>query len=195
MMIYFTEGIILGATTSISCFIFCLPVFLGASLNNKNSSLINFSFFTLGRFTAYLIIGAIASIIGKELLHISFFDSSAKIATGVLLLYWGIKGFSLENKKCVVKKKACFNPVAAGFLIGISPCPPFLAGIALAMSSGSINKGIVFFIGFFISTTFLLIPFISLGLVKYKEELKIISQFISIISGGLFLIYGIINLF
>jgi sulfite exporter TauE/SafE len=195
---YFFQGIMLGAAAGISCFIFCLPVYLGASINNRNNSIVNFSYFTIGRFAAYLSVGVVAPLIGKQFLQISYFDPVAKIITGILLLYWGVKGFTeknkmKKNKNCPIKKSSSLNPIAAGFLTGISPCPPFLAGIALAMSGGSVNTGAIFFTGFFISTTLFLMPFFAVGILKYKEELKIISQFISIISGALFSIYGIIK--
>ena len=200
MINYFFQGITLGTAAGITCFIFCLPVFLGSSLNGKNSIVTNFLSFTAGRFIAYITAGIIASLAGKELLQRPLFGSFAKIATGILLLYWGLKEFTKnndqkENKLCPVKNKRFLNPFTAGILTGISPCPPFLAGIALAMSSGSIGSGITFFSGFFISTTILLTPFFTVGLLNHRQELKIISQFISIISGSLFLIYGIIKFF
>lgn len=193
---FFIEGLGLGLTVGVTCMVFCLPVIIGLASRsiNKINPIFNFSFFVLGRFFAYLLIAVTFSIIGIKLKEYSNFDFLLKFAVAILLILWGIKGFiniDNENKICPVKNLKKPIPFFAGVLTGLSPCAPFAAGVTRVISIGNILTGVIYFFGFFISTSIFILPGLSIGLVKYKKELKIIVSLISILFGIFFLFNSI----
>ena len=197
---YFSEGIFLGLVTGLSCAVFCMPVFIGLTSRNLNNitPVINLVFFLIGRLIAYILVGIIFSVIGMQLKIISFLEFVSKFIIGGLLIYWGIKGFleiDREKLNCNIKKFIKVTPFFAGILTGISPCPPFIAGITRVMVIGKVLAGVLYFLGFYITTSLFLIPAFITGLVKYKKELKLIMSYSSIIFGIIFLILGIIKIF
>ena len=94
----------------------------------------------------------------------------------------------------MTKKYAKTMPFIAGILTGISPCPPFIAGVTRIIALASPLIGLIYFSGFYLSTSLFLIPGLFSYIFKYKKELKILAVFISIIFGIIFLASGIIEL-
>jgi sulfite exporter TauE/SafE len=199
MLNFFIEGTILGLTAGISCAFFCLPVFAGLSSRDINNihAVTNVLYLILGRFFSYIFTGIFFSIVGMEIKQIVKFDFIAKILIGLLLVIWGISGFTesdKEKKSCPAKKYQKAIPFITGLLTGLSPCPPFIAGIARVVIIANIYDGMLYFTGFFLTTSIFLIPGFFTGLIKYKKELKIIASFVSIIFGLFFLITGLITI-
>jgi uncharacterized protein YqhQ len=54
--------------------------------------------------------------------------------------------------------------------------------------------GILYFTGFYLTTSIFLIPAFVTGLAKYKKELKLIASFVSIIFGVIFLFMAIFKI-
>jgi sulfite exporter TauE/SafE len=192
---YFTEGSLLGFAAGISCAVFCIPVFLGlASRNiNKINTSLDMGFFLIGKFIAYMFVGIFFSIVGMHLKFISFAGLFSKLIIGGLLIYWGIKGFiesDKEKNNCSIKKFNKIIPFIAGILIGISPCPPFIAGITRILVLGNVFAGILYFLGFYVTTSLFLFPVLSTHFLKYKKELKIIASIISIAFGVMFILFS-----
>ena len=193
---FFIEGSSLGLLTGISCAVFCITVLIGIASRNINNitPFIDFTFFLIGRLIAYIFIGILFSIIGMQLKLNNLFEIISKIIVAGLLIFWGIKGFidsDKEKTNCSVKKFTKTVPFLAGILTGLTPCPPFIAGITRVLAVGNVLIGILYFFGFYITTSLFLIPSLSTGFLKYKKELKIIASFVSIIFGFSFLIMGI----
>ncbi len=196
---FFTEGSMLGFATGISCAVFCLPVLIGLTSRNVNNitPVIDIIYFLAGRLFAYIFVGIFFSFIGMHLKFASIIDVVSKFIITVLLVYWGIKGFietDNENKNCSIKKFSKTVPLLAGMITGISPCPPFIAGITRVIGVGDIFMGILYFTGFYLTTSIFLIPAFVTGLAKYKKELKLIASFVSIIFGVIFLFMAIFKI-
>ena len=187
---YFLEGFMLGLTVGISCVFFCFPVLIGLASRNINNirPTLDISFFLTGRFIAYIIIAVLFSFIGLQLKDYIKYDFILKFIISIILIIWGIKGFknSDNNKTCLIKKNNKTIPFFAGILAGLSPCMPFIAGITRLINIGNIYTGIIYFSGFFISTSLFMLSGLSLELLNYKNELKILASIISFLFGFIF---------
>jgi sulfite exporter TauE/SafE len=196
---YLLEGSALGLLTGISCAVFCIPILLGLSGRDINNitPVKDFLFFLAGRLIAYIFIGFIFSLIGVQLKINSLVEIIVKFIAGILLLYWGIKTFiaiDKEKTNCSAKKFSRTIPFIAGIMTGISPCPPFITGIARVISIRNIFAGMIYFLGFYVTTSLFLIPGLTGVFFKYKKEFKIIVSLFSVIFGIIFLITGIIGI-
>jgi len=193
---FFTEGSLLGFATGISCMVFCIPVLVGLTSRNINhiTPVNDILFFLTGRLLAYILVGIIFSLIGMHFKFIGSFEAVSKFIIAGLLIYWGITGFIESDKEkgnCSIKRFSKSTPFFAGILTGLSPCPPFIAGITRVIGLGDVFMGIIYFLGFYLTTSLFLIPGFITGLAKYKKELKLIAAFVSIIFGIIFLFIGI----
>jgi sulfite exporter TauE/SafE len=197
MLKYFIEGSVLGLTAGISCAFFCLPVLIGLGTRDVNNitAVINISFLILGRLIAYLFVGFFFSLVGISISAFAGYEFIFNIIIGALLVFWGIKGFTESDKEnsCPAKKMKKTFPFLTGILTGLSPCPPFIAGITRVIAIGSIPGGISYFTGFFLLTTVFLLPGLFTGLIKYKRELKVVSSLVAMIFGIVFLAGGLVS--
>lgn len=192
----FFEGSVLGLTTGISCAVFCIPVLIGISLwDEKSKPVKNLLLFLGGRFISYLLFALILSIIGENIKNIKV-DFIINPLIGALLIFWGFKflfGKEKDKTNCSIKRFSNLTPFLMGIITGISPCPPFIAGGLKILSLGSPLSGVIYFIGFYITTSFFLLPSLLTVFIKYKKEIKIIAGFISIIFGSIYLISGLFS--
>lgn len=196
---YFIEGLILGLGTGASCVVFCIPVFVGLTSRNIHhlTPSLDLFFFLLGRCVSYIFVGIVVSYIGMYFTFISVFEFFSKLFIAGLLIFWGIRGFRESDKevsKCKIKKYTKSVPFLSGILTGLSPCPPFIAGITRIFAFGNVCIGIVYFLGFYISTSLFMIPSLALGLVKYKKEVKTVVSLISIAFGIFFLFSAVFTI-
>ena len=190
---YVIEGLTLGFATGISCAVFCIPVFIGLASRNLNNitPITDLIFFLSGRLLAYSFIAILFSGLGAQLGFISIFDVLSKAFIAILLILWGVKGFKESDKDastCPAKKFIKTVPFVAGILTGLSPCPPFIAGITRVFVIGDMLAGLLYFLGFYITTSLFLIPALATGLLKYRKELKVVASFVSIIFGIFFIL-------
>ena len=186
----------LGFAAGFSCAFFCVPVLLGLASRNINeiTPLRNLVYFLAGRFAAYLAIALLVSVIGMRFAHSNVIDFLSRLFIAFLLVFWGIKGFresDKEKSQCSTVKFSKAVPFIAGLLTGISPCPPFIAGITRVFSLGNIYGGVLFFLGFYLATSLFLIPALSVIFLKYKKELKITASLISILFGFFFVFFAV----
>ena len=200
MTVFFIEGLLLGLTSGISCLFLCMPVLFGLGSRDINNIQVlkNISFLLTGRFISYIFVGLVFSAIGVSVSFLAKFEFIFKIIIGILMIIWGTRGFgeteALSKKNCTAKKFGKTVPFIAGIMTGLSPCPPFIAGISRVITIADIAGGILYFTGFFFSTTIFLLPVFFTGLIKYKFGFKIISSVISFIFGIIFLINGLYSL-
>ena len=106
------------------------------------------------------------------------------------MILWGVKGFKESDKDastCPAKKFIKTVPFIAGILTGLSPCPPFIAGITRVFVIGDMLAGLLYFLGFYVTTSLFLVPALATGFLKYRKELKLVASFVSIIFGIFFI--------
>jgi hypothetical protein len=188
------EGFFLGLATGPSCLVVCLPlllpVFLTASPGRSAAAL---AFFTSGRLTAYLAVGALAGAVsfgsGRAT---TWVRPLAEAAAGALLLIWFFKAASWRTG-CLLTALPAWTkraPFVLGILAGVPLCPPLAAGIMRALSLGTAAGGAALFAGFFAGTTLYFAPLPALGLLSRPERTRRIGALAAALTGSYFLLRG-----
>jgi cytochrome c-type biogenesis protein len=205
-VISFLEGII----TFISpCILPLLPIyvsyFAGQDSNNKKkTALINAVGFVLGFAFIFILLGAFAGTIGNILQK---YSTAVNIVSGGVVILFGLQFIGIikikflnQSKKLNINitKVGFFSSVIFGiiFSIGWTPCAGAFLGSALmlAASSKSSMQGIMMLLSFSLG---LGIPFIIsavlIGRLKSAFDfIKRNTRVISVISGGLLVLVGIL---
>lgn len=191
------EGVLLGLSTGIFCLVSCapalVPFILGEDrkLRGTAGALAGIA---LGRFVAYLLVGALVGVAASALQGpiLTTVSAIAMIGLAVVLTTFSFRNSAVPSCICALKRMpAGVMPVAVGFLTGISPCPPFLLAISRAAALGSVISGIELFAGFFAGTSVYLLLFLPLGWAGRWEEVRTVGRIAAVIAGIFYLIMGI----
>ncbi len=177
MLQWMTGGLLTGMAAGTACLAVCgvvlLPLVLGArrDLWRSYGVLLQFS---AGRLGAYLVVGALAGWCGT-LLHDSpwypWINVGLTLLAGVVLLRWLAHAQSCAGTHC---GKPSMAPLLLGVVTGLSICPPFVAALATAVTSGSSLRGILYFAAFFAGTTLYLLPLpLAGGLTRWPFWLRV----------------------
>ncbi|MGQ9707983.1 MAG: urease accessory protein UreH domain-containing protein [bacterium] len=194
----------LGLAVSFSCFGFCLPVALpvlfGTSQPGIKRSAWNLGLFLFGRFSAYLAFGLLFGVIGARLSGFAplrtIIIPFTYLLLGLLLFIYGIVALDplARIRLCRLVRPpsdSYWFVLLLGFLVGISPCPPFLLGIATVVDFGGIKNGIFFFLIFFIATSLFFLPLLLAGFVNRFHLVHTASRILALITGGYFILLGL----
>ncbi|MCX7031606.1 MAG: sulfite exporter TauE/SafE family protein [Spirochaetes bacterium] len=163
-MSQFLGSIGLGFSTSLSCALTCLPVYLPFSVTTEGRrDWGRVGMLLAGRLAAYLLMGAIAGTLGSAFsaTAVSRLSAIAIIPLSVLLFLRASGLFTREVRICGALYRAgerLRSPLLVGFLLGFSICYPFLIAIAAAAAAGGPLGGMVVFAGFFLGTSAFLAP-------------------------------------
>jgi sulfite exporter TauE/SafE len=191
------EGVLLGLSTGIFCLVSCapalVPFILGEDrkLRGTAGALAGIA---LGRFGAYLLVGALVGAAASALQGplLTTVSAIAMIGLAIILIAFSFRSSALPSCLCTLKRlPAAGMPVAVGFLTGISPCPPFLLAISRAAALGSVVSGIALFAGFFAGTSVYLLLFLPLGWAGRWEQVRTVGRTTAVIAGVFYLIMGI----
>ncbi|MCX7704432.1 MAG: sulfite exporter TauE/SafE family protein, partial [Planctomycetota bacterium] len=145
------NGFLLGIASlplCTTCYLLFVPVLVVSSSGTVFSHLKFFSLFAVGRLTGYIAVGAAAGFLAPTVPFVAQkeFFGLVQLVLAVALLVWAIRHLRRELATC---KEPSKNPFLFGLLSGLSLCPPFLAGVLLALYYGAVLKGIALFLGFF----------------------------------------------
>lgn len=191
------EGVLLGLSTGLFCLVSCapalVPFILGENrqLRGTAGALAGIA---LGRFCAYLLVGALVGVTASALQGplLTTVSAIAMISLAIILIAFSFRSSALPLCLCTLKRlPAAGMPVAVGFLTGISPCPPFLLAISRGAALGSVVSGILLFAGFFAGTSVYLLLFLPLGCAGRWEQVRTVGRIAAVIAGGFYLIMGI----
>jgi len=194
------EGVLLGLSTGLFCLVSCAPAlvpFLMGEDRHLRGTASALAGITVGRFAAYLLVGALVGAAASALQGplLTTISAIAMIGIAVVLIAFSLRGRNTPSCQCTLKKlPAAGLPVAVGFLTGISPCPPFLLAISRAAALGSVVSGIALFAGFFTGTSVYLLLFFPLGCAGRWEQVRTVGRIAAIIAGMFYLVMGIIAL-
>jgi len=192
------NGFLLGLATGVFCLTWCAPILTSLILTEgkkiKQSFFVFFKF-TIGRFFGYVLFGALIGYLGLKAQSdiVRKINLVALSFLAVLLIFYGVGLLKEKKRFCRFFKKIKF-PLLAGFLTGVNVCPPFILALTYIFDIGGVGNGILFFVSFFIATCLYLIPFVFLGLLSAKKIFQRIAQIIAILTGAVFLIYGLSGL-
>jgi len=197
------RALFLGLSTGIFCLGTCAPVMAPFMLSEERSAykdkLRPFLLFTAGRFLAYVLIGALAGWTGglagnaltRSLAGISL------ILLALLMVIYGLTTGFPQLRICTMITpylRGIRAPFAAGLLMGVNLCPPFLIAAADVFVTGSAFGGAAFFMVFFAATTVFLVPFIFLGYLSYLPAVRAVGRLSSLIVGAMYFFMGLNSL-
>lgn len=203
------EAFILGLSSGATCVAYCAPVLVPYLLGEGKGILQNSALtaqFLLGRLVGYLLFAVFAWGINRSILQgVSRPDllvGPAYVVFSLLLIYYG---FFKTRTSCETKcthglrhKLMTILPVSipmiAGFVTGLSLCPPFLLAFTGAVEKTTVLQSMFFFFAFFLGTSIFFIPLPFSGLFRGFSTLKIIGRMAAGLIGVYYLYSGIIML-
>jgi sulfite exporter TauE/SafE len=195
---FFIQPFLLGISTGIFCFTYCVP-FIAPYLASEERKLgKNFRIilqFIFGRLGGYILFGAIFGYLGERISNqaVNLILIFSLIVLSVVLIIYALGFLKPKGIFCSVKyiKFREKSPLLMGFLMGINICPPFLMSLAYVFSLHSAFRGIIYFLMFFLGTTLYFLPVTFLGFLGKMKEFRLIARIAGLIVGFAFLTYGI----
>jgi len=169
---------ILGITVGFTaCTASCLP-FMGSWVMSRNlgmkGSLVDAGLFSLGKVTAYGLLGAIAGITGEFILHyLQTGIGNLLIGTAsVLAGFWLVYNLKTQHRSCGISKRHNMHPFNLGFSLSFIPCAPLAALLAACAASGSLitgmSYGLVFGLGAAVTPLLVILPLLG----RLGDELR-----------------------
>ncbi|MBI5832778.1 MAG: sulfite exporter TauE/SafE family protein [Armatimonadetes bacterium] len=193
------QGWILGLGTGLLCAASCLPVMLpfmvAAGSGQARNAGRSLGEFLLGRLAAYLLLGLLAGLAGQQLqgsplaIHLL---GLATLLLGGLLLANGIGRSFPEARPCAAlcgSRVGRRVPLAAGFVMGLSPCAPLLAALAGAAERGPLGA-LALMVSFFVASSWALLPLVGAYLPARRERLRGMAEVALVFAGLAFMVQG-----
>jgi len=203
------DGFILGLSNGATCVAYCAPVLVPYLLGEGRSMLQNSVLtvqFLLGRLLGYLLFAVLAWGINRSILQgmnaPELLIGPAYVVFSLLLIYYG---FFKTKTSCATTRMNGFRhklmtiwpvsiPMIAGFVTGLSFCPPFLLAFTNAIGKTSLLQSLLFFFAFFLGTSIFFIPTPFVGIFRGFSALKIIGKMAAGLMGVYYFYSGIVML-
>lgn len=194
----FISPFLLGLSTGIYCFAYCLPFIASFMVSEARKAKENFLVilkFITGRFFGYVAFGAVFGYLGEKITNtgVNLILILALIVLSVILILHAL-GLMKSDRFSFCAKIKQHNPklpLVMGFLMGINLCPPFLMSLTYVFTLHSALKGVIYFIMFFIGTSLYFLPIFFLGYLNKMKEFQVVGRISAIIVGTFFIIYGL----
>ncbi|MBU1205560.1 MAG: sulfite exporter TauE/SafE family protein [Proteobacteria bacterium] len=203
------EGFILGLSNGVTCVAYCAPVLipylLGEGKRISQNSALTVQFL-LGRLSGYLLFAVFAWGINHSILQWmskpDLLIGGAYVIFSVLLIFYG---FFKTTTSCAASRINGLRhkwvaimpfslPIIAGFVTGLSFCPPFLLAFTGAIERTSLLKSMLFFFAFFLGTSIFFIPTPFVGIFRGFSTLKMVGKMAAGLIGVYYLYSGIVML-
>ncbi len=197
-MDYLFSPFLLGVSTGIFCFTYCVPFIAPVLVSEQREFKQNLRIilkFILGRLSGYILFGAIFGYLGERISNyaVNLILTISLIVLSVILIFYSLGLLKTKKLFCSAEylKFKVSIPFLLGFLMGINVCPPFLMSLAYVFRLHSVFGGIIYFLMFFLGTTIYFFPLIFLGLLGKMKEFRVMARIAGILVGFSFLVYGI----
>ncbi len=201
------EGFLLGLSNGVSCLAYCAPAVVPFLLGEGKAVLPNFRItfeFLAGRLLGYLLFAVLAWQVNRSLLlrvgdpHL--FIGPAYVLFSVLLMFYA---FFRNRASCAGgrwrglrdlcgTKFAAVLPVSAGFVTGLSLCPPLLLAFTGAAERPDLPGCMFFFFSFFLGTSIFLLPLPFLGFLRGSPAPRIVGRMAAGLIGLYYFYTGIL---
>ncbi len=169
---------ILGITVGFTaCTASCLP-FMGSWIMSRNlgmkGSLVDAGLFSLGKVTAYAMLGALAGMTGEFLLYYlrSGMGNALIGIASILAGLWLVRNLKRKHKPCGISKRHNMHPFNLGFSLSFIPCAPLATLLAACASAGSAGLGMaygfVFGLGAAVTPLLIILPLLG----RLGDELR-----------------------
>jgi hypothetical protein len=203
------EAFILGLSNSATCMAYCAPMFVPYLLGEGKGILRNSVLtvqFLLGRLVGYFLFAVLAWGINRSILQgvnkPDLIMGPAYIVFSLLLIFYG---FFKTRTSCAATRMNGLRhrlttiwpgslPLIAGFVTGLSFCPPFLLAFTGAVEKTTILQSMFFFFAFFLGTSIFFIPTPFIGIFRGFSTLRIIGKMAAGLIGVYYLYSGIMML-
>ena len=194
------QPLLAGLSTGLFCCLTCYPILMPlfvAEQRTWRQNLRGWLQFLAGRLTGYILLGALAGLLG-EYLDSTVWHKVANIAlmlVAVGMMIYAI-GFWRPRRACCAPgpPRARSMPLVFGFLIGLRACPPVILSLTYVFTLQSMASGIIYFLIFFAATCIYLIPLLFAGWLGRMQEFRTAARFSAFLVGILFLIHAILRL-
>ena len=201
MLRLIAEGVRLGLSTGPVCAVTCVPVLLPIILGEERRRFLTNVWvlveFMVGRLIAYVLFGVALGWLGgvqrPDDPRAIAAMATAKIGLGLALLLFAARDRTQPREACSRFHRFLGHvrfPFVAGFLVGISICPPFVAAGARVLELGGAMLGALYFVAFFVGTSVYLVPLIIFGLGNLYHALRSIGKLLCALTGMFFLTAG-----
>jgi sulfite exporter TauE/SafE len=189
------QGWVLGLASGAYCLAGCAPVMLPFLVSRapadggprRDARAV--AELLVGRLLAYLLLGGLALACGAR-----WHDSRAlRVLTGLALLVLGAlliaHGFTRSFPELRPCETLCGArglrrvPLAAGFALGLTPCPPLLAALGRLAAEASPLHGLAFLGAFFAATLPWLAPLTAAGWLGRRETLRGMAEVAVLVAG------------
>lgn len=196
-----SEGFLLGLSAGPYCLAVCAPTAVPCLLTLRpgwKGGALLLAEFLAGRLAAYVLFGLLAGSAGSALQGRTpvWLGPGALAFSGVLLLAVALFGAGSAPRACAPAPRRTWLervPFLLGLTAGISPCPPFLAGLVRAGASASAWTGAVYFIGFFAGTALPLLALLAAAPFSALERARSLGRIACVLSGLWLLARGVLG--
>jgi sulfite exporter TauE/SafE len=179
---FLSEGFTLGISTGYLCLATCGPIYASYLMQHAKAPLRYFFMvleLSLGRFIAYLVVGALAGFLGGYATGIQrdYFTIIAYPLFSGFLVVSALRGQKCESG-CAASRWSRFAewPFLLGMLTGINVCPSFMLAFSRAVSLSGPVAGMLFFAAFFCGTSVFILPLSFIGMLGRKKQLRSIAR-------------------
>jgi len=206
VLVALTDGLLLGLATGTYCLVGCVPLlvphYLAERRDNRWGAFMVVEFL-LGRLAAYLVFGVVSGALGESAREwlagypAAVIQPSFTIAAGLVLLAGGLVRIFPRAPACVaVRRWPALGrlPFLAGFVLGMSPCPPFLAAGFKLAALGSVAKAVVLSLGFFTASSVYLVPIAFVGRITRFNRIQDVARVLAVLTGLYFTVRGTVVL-
>ena len=115
------------------------------------------AWYNLGRLVAYLVAGLLASLLALSGATLpAELNAAARLITGVILALVLLR--TPKPQGCISARQRSGGALAMGLLQGLTPCPPFIAALGLALTLPGLTSGLLLFLSLFAGTALLTLP-------------------------------------
>jgi len=193
-------GLALGISSGGHCFWSCASV-MGPYLVTTDASPLAgrwstvgpafrvLGWYNLGRLLAYLAAGVVASLLaGAGAVPVAL-HALALLATAALLLLAVARPANRRHRCLLGEGRRSTGAFVIGLLQGLSPCPPFLIALGLALTSKAVVSGSLLFLALFVGTALYTLPLAFLEPLRRHGWLFTASRIV----GGLVAAYLVIQ--
>ncbi|HUI92715.1 MAG TPA: sulfite exporter TauE/SafE family protein [Chitinivibrionales bacterium] len=194
MITTLAEGFLLGLATGTTCLATCGPVYAPYLMQYDRTlakSLLVILELSAGRFFSYIVVGASAGLLGRQ---IHFEGKGLITAAGyflfsVFLLATAFRTYR-RDQNCSMGRWAGIidRPLVLGILTGINICPPFLLALTKAFGGSGPAAGATLFAAFFTGTSLFLLPIAAFGLLGERRIFRSIARWGAVAVSAWFLI-------
>jgi len=195
---FFIQALLAGLSTGVFCTTYCLPFvvpYMAAEARSLRHSAGVVLRFLAGRFTGYVLFGALFGWLGERLQGpaLSVMMALALVVMAVVLMLYGL-GLLQHRWACCTPRFGRRAPFMMGFLMGVNVCPPFVLSLAYVVSLQSVLNSVLYFVVFFLGTSVYALPLVFVGLLGRLPEFRRAAQVSAVVVGLLFAAYGLYSL-